>query len=89
MGSGVAAEQDGTPAARLGVFGRWTEGVSSNVVTSLAGWILATRIGGILGGILRMLYSQLEVLQGRLDALDRGLDESLGKLATQDAGRRC
>ena len=45
MGSGVAAEQDGTPAARLGVFGRWTEGVSPNVVISVVGSILATRIG--------------------------------------------
>jgi len=89
MGSGAAAERDETPAARQGVFGCWTEGGSPNVVISLAGRILAIRIGGILGGILRMLDSQLEILQGRLDALDRELDESLGKPATQDAVRRC
>ena len=89
MGSGVAAEQDGTPAARLGVFGRWTEGASPNVVISLAGSILATRIGGILGRIFRMLDFQFEIPQGWLDVLDRELDESLGKLATQDAVRRC
>ena len=57
MGSGVAAEQDGTPDARQGVFGRWTEGVSPNVVISLVGSILAIRVGGSLGGILRMLDS--------------------------------
>ena len=69
--------------------GGWTEGVCPNVVISFAGWILATRIGGIRGAIFRMLDSQLEILQGRLDALDRELDESLRKLATQDAVRRC
>lgn len=89
MGSGVAAEQDGMPAARLGVFGRWTEGVSPNVVISLVGSILAIRVGGSLGGILRMLDSQLEIPQGWLDVLDRKLDELLGKLATQDSARRC
>lgn len=51
---------------------------------SLVGSILATRIGGILGGVFRMLDSQFEIPQGRLDELDRKLDESPGKLATQD-----
>ena len=45
MGSGVAAEQDGTPAARLGVFGCWTEGVSPDFAIGSMGLILATRIG--------------------------------------------
>ena len=89
MGSGVAAEQDGTPAASLGVFGRWTEGVSPNVVISLVGSVLVIRVGGSLGGILRMLDFQFEIPQGWLDVLDRELDESLGELATQDAVRRC
>ena len=70
--------------------GAWTEGVSPNVVMSLAGWILATRTGGILVGIFRMLDSQFEILQGvGLHVLDRKVDESPGKLATQDDGRRC
>ena len=36
-----------------------------------------------------MLDFQFEIPQGWLDVLDRELDESLGKLATQDAVRRC
>lgn len=59
------------------------------IVISLVGSILAIRVGGSLGGILRMLDSQLEIPQGWLDVLDRKLDELLGKLATQDSARRC
>ena len=69
--------------------GAGQKGFPPNVVISLAGWIIATRIGGILGGIFRMLDSQFEIPQGWLDVLDRKLDELLGKLATQDAVRRC
>ena len=66
------------------------KGFPPNVVISLVGLILATRIGGMLGGIFRILDSQFEILQGMgLHVLDRKLDESLGKLATQDDGRRC
>ena len=82
MGSGAAAEQDGTPAARQGAFGDWTEGVSPNVAIGVLRSILATRMGGMLGGIFRMLGSQFEIPQGvGLHVLDRKLDESLGKLA--------
>ena len=87
MGSGVTAEQDEMPTAGQGAFGCWTEVASPNVAISAVGSILATRIGGMLGGIFRMLDSPPEILQGRLDALDRKPDESLGKLAAQNGFR--